>query len=144
MARVLVGLVLCGIIGYAKYSYRAERRAERQAQTQRPGRAVQELDHCVQICFRLSDNQTGTDAERSDLGKLVDRIDSMMYSSKLGQCDPVEVADGYFVLCIYGSSSKQIWEQIETDVRNASYKPGSYVVRTEGPQHKLEQIRIEL
>lgn len=146
MARMVVFFVIAGVLGYAKYSYRAERRAARQAQnqTQNQRRAAVELEHCVQICFRLSDNEQGTDAEIQSLTQIADRIDSTMYSRKLGECDPIEVGGGFFVMHIYGPSAKKIWEAIETDVRNASFKPGSYVIHTDGTQNTLNHVRYEL
>lgn len=144
MARMLVFFVIAGVLGYAKYSYRAERRAARQAQTQNQRRPVVELEHCVQICFRLSDNESGTEQERRYFQKLSDQIDSAIYTRKLGECDPIDVGGGFFVMHIYGPSAKKIWEAIETDVRNASFKPGSYVIHTDGTQNTLNHIRYDL
>lgn len=86
----------------------------------------------VIVKIRLSDQGSGTEAEREKIFKLSDELIEAIGRSGSGEFDGNEIGGGFFVLYMYGASAAHLWDAIAPALLRFAAPADSYAIKRYG------------
>ena len=107
----------------------------------KPAAAKAGEDHAVLIHFALSE-EFGTEAERTVIGDLGDRLADVVERAGAGEFDGDEYGNGEASLYLYGPDLERLWTAVEADVRACAVRPAFVQLRPGGPDVPARRLDL--
>lgn len=99
-------------------------------------------EHCVQLHFRLSDDDYGSEAEREAVYALQEQLRAAIVQAHAGEFDGNEFGGGKAVLYMYGPDKDRLWAAVEPAAREFPLRPAFALLRAGGPDTPPEQVHL--
>jgi hypothetical protein len=100
-------------------------------------------EQSVQIFFRLSDAESGTEVEREEILEFQDSLSDTLAATQTGELDGDERGDGYCRMFLYGSDADAIVSSIVRVLQKHVPLEGSYLLKRHGPPGTRED-RVDI
>lgn len=101
------------------------------------------MEQAVLAYIKLSDEQFGSDQERSRLFALAEKLEEVIAQSGAGEFDGNEIGTGFHILFMYGPDADRLSEAVLPELRAFGAPAGSYVIRRYG-EPGAREVRVAL
>ena len=89
-------------------------------------------EHAFIVTLKLSDEEFGTEAERTKIHELTDKIDEAIIEAKVGEFDGDEFGDGKCLLYMYGPDANALYLAVDSVLRESPLSKGAVGVKRFG------------
>lgn len=96
----------------------------------------------VQLHFKLSDDEHGTQEERGAIAELERQLTEAITAADVGEFDGDEFGGGEAVLWMFGPDKDRLWSAVEPLARQFPLRPAFALLVAEGDDVPTEQVHI--